>query len=738
MQSAPPLLETLPAGAADPPAGIGAQPAWRGLALAAILVLSTVAVYWSAIGGAFVFDDLPQIVDRARGLKMEYDPASLLRPRGLVDQTFVANFKMMGGRLSASVYRGTNVAIHIVTALLLFWLVRQTLRRAPGVAGLAGYATGIGFFVALLWVLHPLQTQAVTYVVQRYESMMAMFAVAALCCVALSLRKQADGVSVGGSLWRSLAVGCALLSFACKESGAVTPVLLLLYDRAYSGGTWGGTLRRWAPYLLGSMVLSLPFLGVVRQVLWTAGDAGFRQQLVSPAEYAVSQPGVILFYLRLLFWPNAQAADYGWPIARGVSEIALPGAILLAIFATTAWLVVRRPAAALLPAAFFITLAPSSSFVPIVDLAFDHRMYVPSMAAIALVVIVVARWLARAEAATAGWVLGIVAAVALGLAVDARNRVWKSEFDCWQDVVEKRPANSRGWTNLGNCFVQRRGEGDQQRAIDCFDRALKLKPNSYETQTMLAMALIELPDDHPRRLEALEHCRRAVEGHPDDPRTASAMAYLLVRLNRLEPALVQWRRAVELQPANTVFRYNLASCLDSMGKHAEAAAELEDALRRDPDFERAKTLLAQQRQKQAALAEGPSAQEWYERGQLLVEQGAPAEAYAAYKAALRADPKHAKTHNNLANMLRDVQPELAEEHYRLAIDSDPQYALAYYNYGVVLGKQGRWEEAERRFASAAAIDPNLPGVQQNLGVARKQLAKSAAEQATPVGAEASP
>ena len=207
--------------------------------------------------------------------------------------------------------------------------------------------------VAGIWTLHPLQTQAVTYTVQRYESMMGLFYLVALYC---AIRSDS---SARPSWWAAASVVSCLLAMGCKEVAVSAPLAILLYDRAFLAGSFGEAWRRRRRMYLGLAGTWLAFLALFMASASRSKWAGYGLP-VSATEYALSQFGVILHYLRLSFWPYPQVLDYDWPIARTLDQI-LPGMVVVgALLAATVWALVRRPAWGVVGAWFFLILAPWS------------------------------------------------------------------------------------------------------------------------------------------------------------------------------------------------------------------------------------------------------------------------------------------------------------------------------------------------------------------------------------------
>jgi tetratricopeptide (TPR) repeat protein len=310
-------------------------------------------------------------------------------------------------------------------------------------------------------------------------------------------------------------------------------------------------------------------------------SAGFALPGVTPLLYAWNELGVILHYLRLVFWPIGLSLDYGWPIASSAREIA-PGAIVVGILlAATLWALVRKPMWGFLGAWFFLILAPTSSFMPIRDLAFEQRMYLPLAAVIALAVVAAHRLIERLSArpsaseeerrkvrTAAAIALMLPLTIALGCRTYVRNLDYRSAISIWSAAKEARPQNPRAWNNLGEaCF--RAGRYDEAKA-DCTE-AIRLKPDyamAFNNRG-LACAGTNLLD------EALRDYDEAIRL---DPNLAEAYlnrgnAYDL--LGRSEDALREYGRAIEANPENRLIYINRAMTYYRMKEYDKALADIE-------------------------------------------------------------------------------------------------------------------------------------------------------------------
>lgn len=313
----------------------GALPAkrWRGIARALlpplVLIAAGLVVYANSLDGAFVFDDTEQIVENPA--IRQWWPPGRLGPRFLLTASLALNYAL--GGLDVSGYHLFNIAVHVGAGLALFGLVRRTL-LLPSLSGTAPQPANVmALAVALLWIVHPLQTQAVTYVVQRCEAMMGLFFVLTVYAYLRGATAAGTGARI---VWYTGSFAAYCFGLLSKEVMVTVLPVLWLYDRLFLAASWREVLRRRGWLQLAFAVPLAAALTVLVPAMWSGGGmtVGFGIEAVTPWEYARSQPGVILHYLRLSVWPYPQCLDYGWPIeTRWLVGIAFPGLLVLGLLA---------------------------------------------------------------------------------------------------------------------------------------------------------------------------------------------------------------------------------------------------------------------------------------------------------------------------------------------------------------------------------------------------------------------
>ncbi|MCP3903968.1 MAG: tetratricopeptide repeat protein [Planctomycetes bacterium] len=604
MTEAPPAM---PGDGRDPRRGD-----WRSiLILHVVIVVAGLAVYANAIPAAFVFDDVPQIVERSGELSGDLRKLFRGDRRPVTTATLVANHAL--GGLDPRGYHAVNVLLHVAAACVLFGLVRRVVARRRG-------ATTIGFAAALLWVVHPLQTESVTYVIQRSEVLAALAMFVVLYAVLRAGRAER------GARWWAVAIVACALGMGAKPTMVVAPVLALVFDGIVVSSSWRAALRRRGALhaALACTWLVLVPTGTLAAIFGAPGDAGtpsagFGVAQVTPLEYFVTQAGVIVHYVALAAWPRSLCIDPGWPAATTAREVVIPGALLTAAAVVTvvgAW---RRRPIAFAGAAFFIWLAPTSSFVPIRDLAAEHRMYLP-LAALAVLAVAGFTWLAPrlvgpSRAAVVGAVVLVAATTALGARSIVRNHDYRTPLALWTKTAEQVPHHRRPRVNLGVALHE---AGRIDEAIDVLGAVVAERPGDALAELNYGSALAEAG----RFGEALRYLEVAAP-QLRRPDALLQLADTLRRAGRPEDAVETYRRAIERAPS--------AGAYLALGNALTEAERFDEAI---PAFEEGARLA------RAARDEALLASALYNVGNTHFRLGRMDAAAAAYRGALDADPGH--------------------------------------------------------------------------------------------------
>lgn len=675
----------------------------RATAWIPLLLLGAVAGAWhNSLQVPFLLDDGPAIVEnpaiqRPGNLRELLWPAAdggvTTAGRPVLTLSLALNHALSGTEVWS--YHAVNVLIHGLAGLVLFGLLRRLGMRAwpdgpgskpgetdgrgrdrmgPGPAeGRAGLLAGPGGWagaVTAVWLLHPLQTAAVTYVIQRAEALAGLWALLTL----YGLVRAADAERRGR--WLGLSVLACWAGMATKESVAALPLLALVLDRTFLAGSWREAWRLRRGYYLG-LGASWGLLAVlVAGTGGRGGTAGFGTE-ISSWTYLLTQCEAVVHYLRLVLWPHPLVFDHGTATVAGLGDVWVQALLLVGLVGLTGWALVRRPRWGFAGVWFFALLAPSSSVVPVASQTMaEHRMYLALAAPVALVLGVLWRVAGRWSPGIAwGWA-GICLVLTIG-----RNADYASAQAIWADTVAKRPGNARAHQNLGQAELARgrlveaeahlgraialapgRPEphynlglvlARQERwaeAVTSYERALMLEPASAPAHTNLANALLAL--GRPR--EAEQHYAEALRLRPDLPAAVASYGNFLLETGRPAEALAQAERAARLRPDEADFPYNAGLAAAMLGRFREAEAFFRRAVRLQPGH----------------------AEAHHNLGNVLLEQDRPSEAVAAFERALAARPDYFEPRRTLALLflLHLNRPAEARAHLEVLARARPDNA----------------------------------------------------------------
>jgi protein O-mannosyl-transferase len=719
----------LPVEAASTPA-LGPElrlpPAAAAALAALILAVSVWAVYGRTLPQPFIFDDRGSVLDntsitRLRPLWGDIDAPGPLNPsnpitggRPLVNLSLAVNYRL--GGLNPAGYHVFNVVVHLLSAILLWAVVGRTLRLSFFGAKFAHVADPLALLVALVWALHPLQTECVAYVTQRTELMMGMFFLATLYA---SLRYWAATSQGGRATWLIVATLACLLGMSCKEVMVTAPALVLLFERTFVAGSFRRAGQESWPLYVG-LLLGWGLLLVLNIDGPRSGTAGFGHG-VPALVWWFTEAKVLLMYLKLTFWPWPLVIHYEMPRLNSLAE-AWPWVLpVAALGIATIGFVARRTAVGFLGAWLFVILSPTL-VVPMTDeVAAERRMYLPLAAIAALVVVggyAVAERAVRIFASNtshtdAGWrplaitTGGALLAIAiLGLMTARRVAIYDTPLTLWQDALLHQADDPIIHANLGAAL----NNADRPlEAIPHFQKAIRLKPDDDKLYYKLGLSLVRA-DRLPEAITQFEEALRTVPGsaiyhhvlgsalvnagRPEegiahfrevlriDPRSAETHQFLataLLNANRPQEAIVHFEQALQIGPESAALQRHLAFALAKSGQAQAAARRYEQSLRLAPDTPAERYFLAK----------------------TLAAAGQSQAAIAEYTAALRLAPEAAAIHYDLALTLVQAGRQLdAIEHFlrvgRLRpddIDARIQLATTYAQMGRTLDAISTAEKA---------------------------------------------
>ncbi len=589
--------------------------------LLALLAIVVILIYADTLTAPFIFDDLNNIQDnphiRIPALSIENLLwAGFHSPEGrrpVANISFALNYYASG--YNPVGYHVVNIVIHIACGIFLFFLAKNTLQTPALRSRYAKYGW-IPFLAAFIWLVHPLQTQSVSYVVQRMNSMAAMFYVVSMLCY---VKFRMSAASPAKWLQLAVCVMAALLAFGTKEISATLPLFIVLYEWYFFQELDPQWARQRLLLLAGLgllfLIIALVYLDFepIDKILRSYGRRDF-----TPLQRLLTQSRVVVFYLSLMLWPNPSRLnlDHEFPLSVSLVDpvtTLVCVIIIIALIAAAVLIARKEPLLSFSIIWFFGNLAIESSIIGL-ELVFEHRNYLPTMFAILAIVSLVFRCFKHA----------LPVAVALSLVgalfctwTFQRNRIWADEIALYADSAAKSSGKARPQNNLG-AALSRRGR---------------------------------LP-------EAIERYRAALKIQPDYADAHYNLGYALAKSGRLDEGLAHFRQAVRLEPNRVKYLNNLGVALVLKGNHAEALEHFTSALELDPyDADLHANI-----------------------GLVFKHQGDLDAAIQHFSKALALDPRHPGALNNRGVLLMDDgQLELARKHFVLALQISPGYAEAQRN-----------------------------------------------------------
>ena len=689
---------------------------------AALVTAAILLAYAGTFRVPLLLDDESSITDnpsirRLTDLTQVFSPppVSATAGRPFANLTFAINHALSG--TDPWSYHVVNLTIHVLASLALLGVVRRTLLLPPLAGRWGHHALGLAGASALLWGVHPLATQSVTYLSQRTESLMALFYL-------LTLYGFLRGLAERPGRWHTLAVAACLLGTLSKEVIVTAPLLVWLLDRTFAAGSFRSALRMRPALYAGLASTWLVTAGLMLDVRNRGVGFGLG---ISSADYALTQCKAIWVYLRLSLWPDPLVFDRGYPVLTSLAAAWPYAALLAGLLGITAWALRRHPYLGFLPAAFLILLAPASSVVPVVGATIaENRAYLPLAALVTLVVLGTRQIMGKPGARAVHLLL---AAAALATTI-SRNRDYRTEIGLWTDTVRKAPDNPRAHNNLA---LQLTNLPDRQaEAWAHYVEALRLKPDFADAHNNLGVLLSRQPD---RQAEAMQHISEAIRLKPDHAGAHHNLAFLLAAVPGRQPeALHHYTEALRLKPDYVEAHNNLGILLATIsGREAEARAHYSEVLRLRPAYAEAHNnlaaLLARMPGGQAealhhygeALRLKPGYVQALNNRSLLLASlpGRQAEALADATEAVRLEPGLATLHLNLANLLAVLPGRQTEAiaQYAETLRLQPDHGEAHHNLAILQAPSPeRWSEAWQHLREAARLLPRNPGVQFSLAV----------------------
>jgi len=663
-------------------------------------------VYSNTFNVPFIFDDGVNIVENPVVKDFEYfkdnsevygskaykGVKDFFRTRYIGYLSFAINYRLHG--LDVFGYHVVNIAIHIINALLVYWFIMLSFRTPFFKGSMFDVDTAlesnknltgiIALLSSLLFVAHPIQTQAVTYIVQRFASLATLFYLFSLILyiksrvMAVSSSQKAGYVKFKIGAYYCGSIISAILAMKTKEISFTLPFIIGLYEFLFFDGRLKKRILLLFPIFLALLIipitLTISYSSELQDIEDAFNIASYINK-ISRWDYLITQFRVIVTYIRLMLFPIMQNLDYDYPIYRSFFniEIVLSFILLVMLLGFGIYLLRRssypnmRNNHILRLSAFgifwfFITLSVESSIIPIADVIFEHRLYLPSvgfLTAIVAGIIVIKDGLKEKIPNTDKLViyLSICITVLFSSVSYARNIVWQTEIGLWEDVVSKSYGKTRPHYNLGLAYSK----------AEKFDDAMQ--------EFLYAIKKADFDSLHYN------------------------LGWVYFKKNQLDDAVKEYLAAIKRNPDYTDAYINLGVVYAKQGRLDDAIKVLKKAITIKPD--------------------DPDAH--YNLGCVYEEQGLPDEAVEEYSIVLRQRPKLADEQNNIGvELFRQGRFKEAERKYRIAIGLKPDMDQPHYNLGLALKKMGRLDEAVKEFKETIRLNPDMERAYYNLGMIYKE------------------
>ena len=705
--------------------------------VAAIYLAAAWFVYGWTLGAPFLLDD-QQAVQFNEAIRTIWPPWVALDPpaadvsfarRPVTNLTMALNYAI--GDLQVEGYRLFNLVLHAVNSLLLFLLVGCLLSLRAGLSQRLAWWSAL--FAGLIWVVHPLATSAVHYVIQRMELLVA-------CGFLLMCWAQCRAFdSRHPRRWLALAVFACLLGMGSKETMFLAPVLAVLLDRCATAWTWR---EQWRSRGLYYALLAATWIWPVSRLMLFSADGVFGADAKFRWQYFLTVAEGVVRHVTLLFWPSGQVFDYGTRLVEGLGDVAPQFYLVLIAAGLVLWGLHRRAVAAWAGAAAFAIMLPSwINLVPGQPVS-EHRFYLPSGILIGLLCGSVGLLCTRHAALRRPVaVAALVASVALALAGRQRAELYASPVALMEADIAAWSRSDRGHMNLGLVLES---QEDYAGAARQYEMAMGTRERAnWRPIVALARLRMRAGDADGAVALAADAFRRvlSVEGAPDLPllvdtvvssfRSAGRLDATLPLLRAAEATGMHRRLLSEKIRVITAETAGLEGVAEDFRRNAESdpLSRLNFAIALARDGKQAEAIALLDRM----IAEAPPDSDPLKIADVHALQGAmktddPAAARASFEEAIRLNPSHAEALNNFAWLLATAADgaiydpsravELARKAVRLRADeTNFQGTLA-----VALTAAGFGDEAVSVLSEAQRLgringntNPELPDLVREAG-----------------------
>lgn len=541
-----------------------------------ILIILPLLIYSNSFDGVFQFDDQRVILENPtirniNDLNIIWETD---KGRFLTNLTFAFNYYL--GKYNVFGYHLLNLLFHILSVISVFWLV-ILIFETPLIRDKIkpqGYLTIIALFTALFFGCHPVQTQAVTYIVQRYEVMASLFYILTIVFYIKSRLLNDEKKKAKFFLFFFLSMLSMVLSLLCKEIGLSIPFMIVLCELLFFTPSFKGIMKKWE-FLLPFFVLELlPFFLITRADI---NELKY-DEMLSPYLYFLNSGRAFMTYLRLLFLPFGQSLDYDFIPSAGFFHLPIIFSLLAIIFIIFAAirLVGKNTLYSFAIFWFFGVLSVTTSFMPIRDVINEHRMYL-SVFSGGLVVSLLSFTFLKDRFKKFPWFIApIIIILIFSILTYSRNFVWKTESSLWLDALRKAPNKPRVLNNAGYSLYKM---GKLEEAKEYFKKSILLRADYVGALNNYGISLRDLGEYD----LAIKYFKKAAEIEPFNSEYYNNIGLAYMKKKDFSTAMEYFDRAIQIKEEDYFAHNNKGRILEQEGRLDKAALEYQKAYKYNPN-----------------------------------------------------------------------------------------------------------------------------------------------------------
>jgi tetratricopeptide (TPR) repeat protein len=577
--------------------------------------------------------------------------------------TFALNYRIHG--IDTTGYHVVNLFIHICNALLIYLLVSLTFETPSMLtSGLRVYSKKIALFTALLFACHPLQTQAVTYIWQRVTSLSTLFYLLSLVLyikVRLNQTKSHKNslFNVSNLSLYLLCLFSASLAMKTKEISFMLPLSTVLYEFMFFKGRTVKRILLLFPLILTMLIIPLTLFSIDKpagELIDDVGEITRGHTYLSRTDYLITSIRVLITYLRLVILPVGQNFIYDYPKFHSFMNFEVIAAFLfLTVIAGCGVYIFQRyrhtsAHVKLISYGifwFFINLSLESSVIPLYNIIFEHRMYLPSIGvflAISTFLFMVFKRYGEKQKEKVFFSLLTIIVVLLTLSSYVRNSIWKSETSLWQDVLSKNPNHDMAYSDLGHIYYS---QGLLEKAMENYQTAIKINPDNAIAYNNIGIVYASKGFFQ----KAIDYFQTALKIDPELSYSYNNLGNIYRSQGLIDKAIGQYETAINLDPAYSEAHNNLGKAYAYKGLYDKAKEYFKIAIKLDPNYSDA----------------------YFALGVVYHFQGLKDKAAENYIKAIRFKPDWDKPHFNLGRIYFDSgYTEKARREFEKVLQINPQ------------------------------------------------------------------